>query len=151
MTQSSQSGWTLLQLMLALLILGILIMVAVPRQQNYYDRVKLAQAVKDISVISLALDDIRTDQGVLPNNLVDIGMGGNLDPWGHPYQYVNIRSAKGNGNLRKDRNLVPINTDYDLYSMGPDGASAGPLSAKTSQDDIIRASDGGFIGPVSEF
>ena len=30
------------------------------------------------------------------------------------------------GKFRKDKNIVPINSDYDLYSMGPDGASGGP-------------------------
>jgi general secretion pathway protein G len=55
------------------------------------------------------------------------------------------------GQARKDRFLVPINSDYDLYSMGPDGMSASPLTAKISQDDIIRASDGLFIGRACDF
>ncbi len=45
--------------------------------------------------------------------------------------------------------MVPINSDYDLYSKGPDGASQGPLTAKASRDDIIRANNGRFIGPVA--
>lgn len=52
---------------------------------------------------------------------------------------------------RKDHNLVPINTDYDLYSMGPDGQSVAPLTAKASRDDIIRGADGAFIGRASDF
>ncbi len=52
---------------------------------------------------------------------------------------------------RKDHFMVPINTDYDLYSMGADGKSLAPLTAKASQDDIIRANDGLFIGRASEF
>jgi general secretion pathway protein G len=55
------------------------------------------------------------------------------------------------GQVRKDRFLVPINSDYDLYSVGPDGMSASPLTAKISQDDIIRASDGLFIGRACDF
>ena len=51
-------------------------------------------------------------------------MGGLLDPWGNLYQYLNlsdptIKDIKGKA--RKDRNLVPINSDYDLYSTGKDG------------------------------
>lgn len=52
---------------------------------------------------------------------------------------------------RKDRFLVPINCDYDLYSMGPDGETTAPLTARKSRDDIIRAGDGAFVGPASEF
>jgi general secretion pathway protein G len=53
--------------------------------------------------------------------------------------------------LRKDRNLVPINTDFDLYSMGPDGASAAPLTAAASQDDVVRANNGSFIGQAKDY
>lgn len=52
---------------------------------------------------------------------------------------------------RKDHNLVPLNTDYDLYSSGPDGASVGPLTAKASRDDILRANNGRFVGPASAY
>jgi general secretion pathway protein G len=55
------------------------------------------------------------------------------------------------GQARKDRNLVPINSDYDLYSVGPDGRSVPPLTAHHSQDDIVRARNGAYIGPASEF
>ncbi len=46
---------------------------------------------------------------------------------------------------------VPLNTDYDLYSMGPDGNTAAPITAQAGYDDIIRASDGEYIGPASQF
>jgi general secretion pathway protein G len=69
------------------------------------------------------------------------------DPWGRPYVYLNIRAAgPGNSGLRKDGKLNPLNTDFDLYSCGKDGDSIGPLSAKASRDDIVRANNGAFIG-----
>ena len=52
---------------------------------------------------------------------------------------------------RKDRFLVPINSDFDLYSMGADGASVPALTAKASRDDIVRAADGAFVGLASQF
>jgi len=55
------------------------------------------------------------------------------------------------GAARKDGNLVPINTNYDLCSSGKDGKSKAPLRAKDSHDDIIYANDGGYIGLASEF
>jgi general secretion pathway protein G len=53
--------------------------------------------------------------------------------------------------MRKDKNLVPINSEYDLYSVGPDGRSVGPLTAKHSRDDIVMANDGRFIGVASDY
>jgi len=58
------------------------------------------------------------------------------------------------GNLpqaRRDHNLVPINSDFDLYSMGPDGQSVKPLTGGVSRDDIVRANDGAFVGKASTY
>ena len=41
---------------------------------------------------------------------------------------------------------MPLNSEYDLYSKGKDGASAPALTAAASKDDIVRANDGGFVG-----
>jgi general secretion pathway protein G len=74
-----------------------------------------------------------------------------IDPWGNPCQYLEFCSSKPGGGARKDKFLVPINSDYDLYSMGRDGASVAPLTAKPSRDDIVRANDGAFIGLASDY
>jgi general secretion pathway protein G len=47
--------------------------------------------------------------------------------------------------------LHPINSDYDLYSIGKDGESVAPLTAKKSWDDVIRAADGAYIGLAKGF
>jgi len=46
---------------------------------------------------------------------------------------------------------VPINSDYDLYSKGPDGLSLKPLTAAPSRDDIVRANNGSFIGIAADY
>ena len=71
-------------------------------------------------------------------------MNGMEDPWGNPYVYAN-HDVVPPGHRRKDHSLVPINSDYDLYSKGEDGASAPPLTANSSKDDIIRGRDGGLL------
>ena len=79
-------------------------------------------------------------------------MGGLLDPWTHPYQYLRINGANIKGSsLRKDKSLVPVNTDFDLYSMGKDGASVSPFTAKQSRDDIVRANNGKFVGLAADY
>jgi general secretion pathway protein G len=40
---------------------------------------------------------------------------------------------------------------FDLYSKGKDGNSAPPLTASASQDDIVVANDGGFIGMAKNY
>ena len=52
---------------------------------------------------------------------------------------------------RKDKSLHPVNSDFDAYSVGPDGKSASPLTAQSSADDIIRGSNGGFYGLGRDF
>ena len=93
------------------------------------------------------------DNGAYPENLNNLGIKNPKDPWGHPYQYNKIegRTEKGVGKMRKDRNMVPVNSDFDLYSKGKDGKSQTPFTAKASRDDIVRANNGRFIGLVSDY
>ena len=57
----------------------------------------------------------------------------------------------GGGGARKDKFLVPLNSLYDLYSMGKDGESVPPLTAAQSWYDVIMANDGGFVGLAKNF
>lgn len=52
---------------------------------------------------------------------------------------------------RRDRYLFPLNTDYDLFSLGPDHQTAVSLGESTGLDDVIRANNGGFFGVASEY
>ena len=74
-----------------------------------------------------------------------------LDPWGNAYVYLSFEGLRGLGRMRKDKNLVPVNSDFDLYSMGPDGRTALPFTAAASRDDIVRANDGGYVGKAENY
>jgi general secretion pathway protein G len=92
--------------------------------------------------------------GELPKELSDLGRDQILDPWGRPYIYLRIQGRDPTDpkfKPRKDHSLHPINTDFDLCSMGRDGRSKVPLTAKDSKDDIVRANNGGFVGLVSNY
>lgn len=52
---------------------------------------------------------------------------------------------------RRDRYLFPLNTDYDLFSLGPNGRTSVSLGESLAQDDVIRANNGGFFGSASEY
>jgi general secretion pathway protein G len=150
--QRRNAGFSLLELTLALACVAILAAIAVPSYARYAARARTAAAVADIGKIRLAADAYRLNNNdAPPTDLATIGMAAMLDPWGQPYVYLSFNGLKGKGAMRKDKNLVPINTEYDLYSVGPDGDSVPPLTAKPSRDDIVMANDGGFIGLASDY
>ena len=141
-------GMGLIDLMLAVIIASLLMAVAVPAYDQFIDRARVARAIGDIGSISIAIErfDIKNN-GRLPNSLNELLMDVPFDPWGAPYQYLNIVAAgPGKGAFRKDGKLNPLNSDFDLFSVGADGESKGPLSAAASRDDIVRANNGAFIG-----
>ena len=141
-------GTGLLDLMLAVIIASLLAAVAIPAYDQFVDRAKVNRAIGDIGTISIELERFYVKNNrQLPNSLNELQIEIPLDPWGAPYQYLNIINAgPGKGGFRKDGKLNPLNSDFDLYSMGEDGDSKGPLSAKASRDDIVRANNGAFIG-----
>jgi len=145
-----KAGFTLFELLIAIAIIGILSSIAVPVYMQYLDRAKVVVSISDLKAMVNELEVFKLEKDRLPVTLLEIGWVRN-DPWGNPYQYLNFSTVKGKGNMRKDRFLVPINSDYDLYSMGKDGQSNPPLTAKVSQDDIIVANDGSYIGLAASF
>lgn len=147
----AQFAFTLFELLLVVAIIGILTAIAIPGYQRYQDQVRIVRAKADIVMIGSALERYYAQHLAYPDTLAQAGVGGMLDPWGHSYQYLNIATVVGKGSVRKDHNLVPINSDYDLYSMGKDGKSQPPLTAKASRDDIIRANNGQFVGLAADY
>lgn len=146
---SSQAGFSILQLIAAIAILGVLTVIAIPGFQGYIERARLTQALAELGEMEIAINEFSTNQvGQLPGDLAAAGFPAAVDPWGNNWVYVNLLLG---GSPRTDQSGTPVNTNYDLYSAGPDGATALSLTAGESEDDIIRASDGGFIGVVEEY
>jgi general secretion pathway protein G len=143
-------GFTLLELMMAIALVGVLTAIALPIYSGYRLKVENAQAQQDVVSISAAIQNYWVYNRALPNSLADIGMAGKLDPWGHAYVYYNIEE-NGKGHARKDKALNPINTDFDLYSMGANGQTKSQISNKVSLDDIIRANNGAYIGLAANY
>ena len=225
--RAHSGGFTLIELMLAVAIVGILGSLAVPNYLGFIEKARVARAVAEMNSLAKEVKGYALSTEQYPDSLVQIGSSSTwLDPWGNPYQYYRINCGAaligrldnlespaigavglvlpvsvalppvkahvsfavgegdhheariyliqaggppggggggppggggggppcgGIGGARKDRFLVPINSDFDLYSMGKDGQSVGPLTAQKSHDDVIRANDGGFYGLASNF
>ncbi len=123
-------GFTLIEIMVVVIIIGLLAAVIVPTVINQVDEARVVKAKQDIQSLETALTLFRLDNSKYPtteqglNALVSQPTdptikhwkpGGYLqrvskDPWGFDYQYVNPGTH---------------GKDYDLYTMGADNAPGG--------------------------
>ena len=145
------SGFSLVELLLVVAIIATLAAISLPVYANALRQARTARAIGDINTIGFDIMVFQMTTGALPSSLAEVGRQNHRDPWGSAYEYFSFDDAKGKGSMRKDRFLVPLNSDFDLYSKGPDRKSVPPLTAEVSRDDIIRANDGGYIGLASEY
>lgn len=127
---SRQHGFTLIEIMVVVVILGILAALVVPQIMSRPDQAKVTVAKGDIRAISAALDMYRLDNNRYPTTqqgleaLVEKPSGNPqprnwnpdgylkrlpVDPWGNPYQYLSP-GTRG---------------PFDLYSLGADGQQDG--------------------------
>lgn len=123
----NKKAFTLIELMLVVIIIGVLAAMVMPRLVGRSEQARIAAAKSDINAnIALALDLYEMDNGHYPTSLDELmkkgdsGKGPYLkkepkDPWGRPYEYK-PPSATGE--------------DYTLCSKGAD-------ESKT-EDDICN-------------
>jgi general secretion pathway protein G len=144
----------LIELLIAITVLAALIAIALPQFTSYKEQARVAQAIADIRNIDISIQVYKRQNNALPTKLSEAFSASTLDPWKNAYVYLKIEGedpSKIKGMIRKDQKLVPINSDFDLYSIGVDGNSFPPLDTKESLDDIVRANDGRFVGRASDF
>lgn len=128
----AQRGFTLIEIMVVVVIIGVLGALIVPQFMDRPDQAKAVAAHSDIQAIATALEVYRLDnhhypstrQGLAalskrpvgppqPRNWNPQGYLRKLpvDPWGNPYRYEQPGRRSGQG--------------YDLYSLGADGLPGG--------------------------
>ena len=140
----------MIELLATMTIIGLLVGLAIPKLNEAVNQAKIARAIGDLRAMVVELNSASG----LPATLSGIGRADRLDPWGRGYVYFRFPPTSGRAppqGARKDRFLVPINSAFDLYSLGKDGSSVAPLGARPSQDDVVVANDGGFIGLAKRY
>jgi general secretion pathway protein G len=134
MVNMRKSGFTLIELMLVVIIIGALVAMVMPRLTGRGEQARVAAAKADINAnIATALKLYELDNGAFPTTeeglnalLTKPSSARNwngpylerkpIDPWGREYEY------KCPGEHRSQ--------DYDLYSLGRDGVA--------SEDDVTN-------------
>ncbi|AZZ43591.1 type II secretion system protein GspG [Pseudomonadaceae bacterium SI-3] len=130
LNRRKQGGFTLIEIMVVVVILGILAALVVPQVMNRPDQAKVTVAKGDIKAVSAALDMYKLDNYAYPSTQQGLDAlvekpGGNpqpknwnrdgylkrvpKDPWGNEYQYLSPGTEGA----------------YDLYSYGADGKQGG--------------------------
>jgi len=143
-------GFTIIELLIVIAMIATLTAIGIPVYANALNNAQVTKAIADIRTFEKEIAVYHLFNGRVPDSLAAIGRANWRDPYGNPYEFLKIPN-KGVGKARKDQMLVPLNSDYDLYSKGRDGLSKLPLTPPQSHDDIVRAADGGFVGLASEF
>ncbi len=124
-------GFTLIELMLVVIIIGILVSMVVPRLAGRSEEARIAAARADIKAnISLALDLYELDNGTYPTTeqgLLSLRTKPSTAPvptnWKGPY--LKREPIDPWGRLYVYKSPGEHNEDYDLYSNGPDGVEGG--------------------------
>lgn len=115
-----EKGFTLIELMVVVVIIGILAAIAVPAFSDASDKAKVSKAKADLRTIESALEIYYAEHGeypdadsdnTLPDVLEDDGYIKTIpeDPWGHTYVYK----------------PADDNKSYELYSEGPNSSVSG--------------------------
>lgn len=147
-----QRGYTLLELAAAVTVLGFLAAIANAAYDQYIERARVARAIGDLGKIHLEIQEYLTEERRgYPPSLAELGLDSLIDPWGNPYQYLVVSGLGNNGAVRKDKNMIPVNRSYDIYSMGKDGKSASPFNSTVGEDDVVLAGDGSYFGLAADF
>lgn len=144
----ARRGFTLIEIMIVATVLGILASLAMPKLREASEMARVAAAISDIKTLGNEIAGFHATFNRYPVDLSEINRGGLLDPWGNPYGFSEYTNP---GGARKDQFNVPINDDFDLWSMGADGQTNQSLMSPMAQDDIVRGNNGGFVGLASDY
>lgn len=140
----SSPGFTLIELVVVVAIIGILVALAIPLFEEFAQRARNSRAMQEVRVLETEIQGYYFVNGVYPATLADINRGDLLDPWGQNYVYNDFSDIVTNP--PRKRFFERLNGDFDIYSKGKDKLTDPVVSSLTGQDDLVRGGEGLFVG-----
>lgn len=131
------AGFTMLELLVVVAILGALAMLSIPTYSEFVSRAKNGRAKQEVRLLEREIIGYFLETESLPVTLVDISRGDLKDPWGNLYVYFNTPTRTKFG--------THLNTGFDIFSTGPDGVTDPVVSSAAGKDDLVRGGDGTFV------
>lgn len=129
-----QQGFTLIEILLVVIIIGILVSLVAPRLAGRSEEARKQAAKADIDGgVALAIDMYEVDNGRYPSKLDDLLTKASDAPnWKGPYLKKSVLPKDPWGSSYVYRKPGSHNTEsYDLFSPGPD-------KQEGTQDDVTN-------------
>jgi len=130
-----QKGFTLIELMIVVAIIGILAAVAIPAYQDYIARAQVSEAVSLTAGGKTPLAEFFADKGVWPSTASDV-MGNTAG------KYVSAITISGNGGTTS-----PVSLEARIKGAGVNSAITGATLVLTSADGKVWGCSEGTVGP----
>lgn len=143
----------MVELLMVMAIIGVLATMSYSTLGEIRDNTKIARAISEIRSIEKDIFAYATEKGSYPPGLAEINRL-EKDPWGNDYVYVPAGNPGGVDPVgNRNSGGQPINSDFDLYSKGPDGITSndGTFTEPRSENDIIRGNDGSFADMAKRY
>lgn len=119
------AGFTLIEVLLVVVIIGVLLGMAIPRLSGRVEQAKQVRAQSDIDNISTALRLYEVDNGRFPAALADLTKApANAENWRGPYLEKGIPKDPWNNEYRYQMPGTRNPHGFDLWSLGPDGVES---------------------------
>ena len=117
--ERKDAGFTLIEILLVVVIIGILAAVAVPRLGGRVGQSQIAAAKASVGAIGTAIDLYETDNGKLPESLQSLITKGAEPNWNGPYlrKAESLKDPWGN-----EFQYTKSGDTYTVASAGPDGS-----------------------------
>ncbi len=138
-------GFTMIELLVIVVIISVLVIIAIPTFAYLWNKSKVYRCMEEIRILEKEIVAYQINYGAYPADLGVIKRNGLRDPWGNFYCYAPIPHADGSDSYA-DAGSNPLNKDFDLYSKGKDKSSDTKLSEDNAADDVIRGSNGDYVG-----
>ncbi len=125
--KQQQQGFTLIELMIVVAIIGILAAIAIPAYQDYTQRAQIGEAFTIVSSAKTAVAEFRQTQGSYPtdDDITDL----NLDIASAAGKYVNSINVESSGNIVVTMNATGVGSDIASKTITFSPPSDADLSA----------------------